>query len=154
MTTDQTATDDTTADVENTDTTTGNKGVEQPDTPDEKDDDRDPGREAAKYRRRLRDAEADRDTGRTRLEALRRQVVEDASGLAKPGAIWAAGVDVHALFGEDGRLDREKLTAAVTEAADQLGLSRAPRTPKPDPSQGRGDGKPQRDRWSAALDNR
>ncbi len=94
------------------------------------------GREAAKYRRQLRAAEGERDTARQQLTAVRRQTAEDASGLLKPAGLWAAGVDVDALYGDDGRLDRERLREAVTGASETLGLTPKPRTPKPDPSQG------------------
>ena len=54
--------------------------------------------------------------------------------------LWAAGVDVNDLFTDDGRLDRDRLSASVTDAVDRLGLTWAPRTPKPDPSQGMSSG--------------
>lgn len=105
--------------------------------PDEQpaDDERDDGR-AAKYRRRAQAAEQERDTLRAQLDTARRGIVEDACGLTRPAALWAAGIDPHSLFGDDGRLDHDKLTEAVTDAADRLGLTRAPRTPKPDLSAG------------------
>lgn len=112
--------------------TTNTEAVEQP----EASDDTKPGREAAKYRRALRETEAERDTLREQLTTLRRQAVEDASGLSKPAGLWAAGVDADALFTEAGTLDRDALRTAVTDAADQLGLTRTSTTPKPDLTQG------------------
>ncbi|WP_127783258.1 hypothetical protein [Rhodococcus sp. X156] len=94
-----------------------------------------PGREAARYRRQLREAEAERDALRDQLTAAHKQIVEDAAGLTKPAALWAAGITVDELF-TDGHLDTDALTTAVTTAADALGLTRVPRTPKADPSQG------------------
>src|SRR5690625_4956437 len=56
--------------------------------------------EAARYRTRLREAEgqrddavAERDATQGQLEALRKQVAEDASGLAVPSGLWNADVD-------------------------------------------------------------
>lgn len=95
-----------------------------------------PGKEAAKYRTRLREAEADRDTVREQMSALRRQVAEGASGLAKPAALWAAGVDPDDLFSDDGQLDTEALATAVEQATETLGAQRKSGTPKPDPTQG------------------
>lgn len=109
--------------------------AEQPADEQPADDDRDDGR-AAKYRRRAQAAEAARDTLRTQLDTARRGIVEDACGLTRPEGLWAAGVDPNTLFDDDGRLDHDKLTAAVTDAADRLGLTRAPHTPKPDLSAG------------------
>lgn len=91
---------------------------------------------AAKYRRRAQAAEAERDTLRTQLDTARRGIVEDACGLTRPAGLWAAGVDPNTLFDDDGRLDRDRLTEAVSDAVDRLGLTRAPRTPKPDLSAG------------------
>lgn len=109
--------------------------VEPPADEQPADDDRDDGR-AAKYRRRAQAAEAERDTLRTQLDTARRGIVEDACGLTRPAGLWAAGVDPNTLFDDDGRLDHDKLTEAVSDAVDRLGLTRAPRTPKPDLSAG------------------
>jgi len=81
-------------------------------------------REAAKLRKRAQAAESDRDTARGQLDQLRRQVVEQASGLQKPAGLWAAEVDLDSLFTEDGTLDRDVLNTTVREAADRLGLAR------------------------------
>lgn len=110
-----------------------------------------PGREAAKYRTRLREAEAQREALTEQLDALRRHVIEDASGLAKPQALWLAGVDVADLFTPEGRPDTEKLAEAVAKVSEELGLSMRPRTPKPDPSQGRYDEPPPVNRWREAF---
>lgn len=106
----------------------------EPDTDDSGDDGK------SRYRRRAQAAEAERDQLREQLDAVRRQIAEDACGLAKPAGMWAAGVDVNDLFTDDGRLDRDRLSASVTDAVDRLGLTWAPRTPKPDPSQGMSSG--------------
>ncbi len=93
--------------------------------------------EAAKYRRRLRDTETERDTLRGQVEALQRAEVERLAGhLTQPSAIWAAGVELSDVLDDSGAVNADKVNAAVTEAAEALGLARATRTPRPDPSQG------------------
>lgn len=84
--------------------------------------------EAAKYRTRLRDAEAHRDTLTTTLAALRRAQADsmaESHGL-KPKALWASGTDIDALLDDDGNVDPERVQAAVAEAASTLGIQ--PRT--------------------------
>ena len=114
-------------------------------------DDADEGRtgaEAAKYRRRLRETEAERDALAARVEALQRAEVERvaADTLARPEALWAAGTDLAALLTEDGAVDPEAVAQAVTDARDRLGLAPAQRTPRADPSQGGHGEPPQRPR--------
>ncbi|HVM15485.1 MAG TPA: hypothetical protein VM287_14315 [Egibacteraceae bacterium] len=96
--TDDTITDETTTEAEDTDT---------------------PNAEAAKYRRRLREAEAERDTLAANLEATRRQVVErlvvDSTGprLGDPKDLWLAGVELAELVdAETGAVDPDKVAAA------------------------------------------
>lgn len=86
------------------------------------------GREAAKYRRQLRDAEAQRDTLAGQVEALQRRMVEQAAAaqIQRPEALWAAGVELADLIGEDGVPDPEKVRGACRDAAERLGLSRPP----------------------------
>lgn len=92
------------------------------------DDDGKPGREAAKYRRQLREAEAERDELRTQLEALRRaevdRLVTDAK--VKPAAVWAVGTELGNLLAEDGTVDPAKVSAAVAAAREALGISPIP----------------------------
>lgn len=96
-------------------------------------------REAAKYRRQLRVVEAERD-------ALQQSVIDARTALAnhyasasriKPQALWASGVGIDDLLDDDGMVSAELVTAACDKAASMLGLSRSP---KPDPSIGRGGG--------------
>lgn len=112
-------------------------------------DDEPGGREAAKLRKRAQAAESDRDTARGQLDELRRQVVEQASGLQKPAGLWAAGTDVGALFTEAGTLDPDALKLAVTEASDKLGLAR--RLSNYVPSEGGNPRPTGRSGWSDAL---
>ncbi|PWJ24738.1 hypothetical protein ATK17_0839 [Branchiibius hedensis] len=84
------------------------------------------GREAAKYRRALRDTEAQRDALAQQVAGLQRAAVERvaAAHLAKPEALWVAGVDLADLLDGAGVVDEEKVRTAAREAADRLGLSR------------------------------
>jgi hypothetical protein len=82
--------------------------------------------EAAKYRTQLRAAEADRDTLSGRLEKAQRTMVETiaAKQLAKPEALWISGAEIADLLDEDGNVDNEKVTAAVTDVQERFGLER------------------------------
>lgn len=80
------------------------------------------GREAAKYRRALRTAEADRDDLAAKLDATRRALVERDLGNLEPAAFWSLHPDVADLVDEDGRIDPDKLTAAGQEVYGALGL--------------------------------
>lgn len=103
-------------------------------------------REAAKYRTRLREAEAERDTVRGELdtahatvERLQRALVETtvASDLVDPADLWRhGGVEVSELLADDGTPDPEKVAAVVSDIlAERRHLAR-PRTPRPDMTQG------------------
>lgn len=91
--------------------------------------------EAAKYRRKLREAETERDTARQTVDASQRVLVEHLAGIARvrPAALWASGVTLDQLRDDTGNIDPAKVTEAAEAAARNLGLSR---TPRPDPSQG------------------
>lgn len=83
-------------------------------------------REAAKYRRQLRETQAERDQLREQIDAMRRAEVERLAGavLRKPAGLWASGVQVTDLLAEDGMVDRDKVVAAAKQAAESLGLAR------------------------------
>lgn len=85
-----------------------------------------PGREAAKYRTRLREAEAERDALAERLAVLQRAEVERVAGtkLENPAGLWAAGVELEQVLDEDGNVDPDKVTEATVAAAETLGLAR------------------------------
>ena len=79
--------------------------------------------EAAKYRRRLRETEAERDSLTTALDAYRRRDVEqaaEAAGLARGGDLFDAGTQLVDLLAEDGTVDTDK----VQEAAEALLVQR------------------------------
>lgn len=83
------------------------------------------GREAAKYRRQLREAEAERDSLRASLTTTRGQLVRDAlTGYKVNGntfniaALGDAGIDTDSMFSEDGALHLETLDTVMTELAE------------------------------------
>lgn len=85
-----------------------------------------PGREAAKYRRKLRDTETERDQLREAITGMRRAEVERIAGatVQNPAGLWAAGIDVADLLDDAGQVDPAKVQAATQQAAETLGLAR------------------------------
>lgn len=86
----------------------------------------DSNREAAKYRRRLRDTEADRDRLATQVEALQRAEIDrlaTAEGI-KPEALWASGANLAEMLTTDGTVDPDRVTIAANAAEQTLGLNR------------------------------
>lgn len=98
-------------------------------------------REAVKYRRRLREAESERDALAARLQAAQRREIERlaAESLAQPGDLFdVGGKDVPTFVTADGEID----AAAVTEAVAALlaarpGLHKDARVQWPDSGAGR-----------------
>jgi len=89
-------------------------------------------KEAAKYRRQLRAVEADRDALTARVEALQRQQVDAqvaALGVT-PAAVWAAGISVTDLLGDDGTVDAGKVGQAVASVRETFGIGQ-PAKPRP-----------------------
>lgn len=120
------------SDTENT-TTEAAEAVEDttPETvegttgPDEDTAEPDSNKEAAKYRRKLREAEKQRDELAARVEALQRAQAEGllaASGV-KPQAVFAVA-ELADLLGDDGTIDADKLTAAVETAREKFGIAK------------------------------
>lgn len=115
---------------------TADETVETPEeepTPDPNDDGQEPdeaapNKEAAKYRRRLRDAETERDALAEQLTNMRRADAERLASqhLAKPAGLWAAGVEIADLLDDTGTIDPAKVTEAAKQAADALGLALPP----------------------------
>lgn len=122
-----------TTDTAVADTTATAEGEHTTDTPDTVDDalstaedtDTPEGHgEAAKYRRKLREAEKERDQLAARLEATQRAQAESlitATGV-KPAAVWAA-TNLADVLDDDGAVDPGKVTAAVTAARDSFGIN-------------------------------
>lgn len=128
--------------------------VHQDDEPDEDQDDAGdgPGREAAKYRRRLREAENERDQLAGRVEALQRAEVDrlaKADGM-RPAALWASGTELAGLLDDDGTVDAAKVTAAIEGAREQLGIPKPPVGPRV-PREGRSLGRPPKPSGKEAM---
>lgn len=102
-----------------------------------------PGREAARYRRRLREAETERNQLAERVEALQRAEVERLAGVdgLRPAALWASGAELAELLGDDGTVDATKVSGAIGAARAQLGIPAPPVGPRV-PKEGRSPGRP------------
>ncbi len=90
----------------------------------------DPNREAAKYRRQLREVEAKRDKITATLEAAQRSRVEAVAvsqGITAD-ALWAAGSQLDALLTADGQPDADAIAAAVQHTRDYFGITVKPAT--------------------------
>jgi hypothetical protein len=87
-------------------------------------------REAASYRRRLRDAEAERDGLRERLERYERAEVERIAGdagLQVAADVWQFGASLDTLRDENGGIDAEIVSGLVGEIVkDRPGLQAKP----------------------------
>ncbi len=128
-----------------TETTTDNQvepDTEQGDAQEVEDttgDDR-PGAEAARYRRRLRDTETERDGLVERLAGYQRREVERIAGeaLARPGDVWLDGADVGAVLDDEGQVDANKVAEVAASVLDgRPGLAKVVvRRPRPDHAQG------------------
>ncbi|MGV0603372.1 hypothetical protein [Mycolicibacterium sp. XJ1904] len=97
-------------------------------------------REAAKWRTRLRETEAERDALAQRIATLQSREVERLASkdLSNPADLFTlGGVTVKDLLNETGEIDTEKVSAVVTEVlGTRPGLSK--HSAAIDPSQGRG----------------
>ena len=127
--------------TEPTTTPPADSAPESDTTPPEQQDN--PSREAAKYRTRLRAAEAERDQYRDLLAATRQGIVEraaTAAGIA-PKLFTAAGIDVDTLLDENGHIDHGRLSDTLEQVRIDFGV---PRKPQPDSTLGvaRDSGKP------------
>lgn len=85
-------------------------------------------KEAAAYRRKLRDAEADRDRLAGQLTTYQRRDAEALVGdkLLSASDLWVAGIELKDLLGDDGNVDKAK----VDEAVDKLLTDRPHWAPK------------------------
>ncbi|KUI37594.1 hypothetical protein AU195_18270 [Mycobacterium sp. IS-1496] len=142
-------------DVDPTDTPADDTVIEADDMPEadpleppddsESDESGNGNREAAKYRRRLRDTEAERDTLAARLEGMQRAEAERQAGelLTKGAALWAGGTTVSDLLNEHGELDSGKIQARAAEIREQFGIPQ-PRSGLHVPREGYSPGSPGR----------
>lgn len=104
-------------------------------------DDNKAGREAAKYRRQLREVETERDGLREALDAVHKARVADFLKVAHtltPAALWAAGITLDDVRGEDGQVALDLVQQAAAAAAKKLGVQgRIPSAPPAAGVQGR-----------------
>lgn len=96
--------------------------------------------EAARWRVKLRETEAERDALTQRVEGLQKQIITrlcEAEGV-KPDAVFAALGDdgIAGLLDDDGAVDADKVGAAVGVARDRFGIVDGPRRPMVDHTQG------------------
>jgi len=117
-----------------TETTPGleQPGTEQPATDETTDDpaEEKPDREAAKYRRRLRETEAERDRLTEALGVYRRRDAEqaaEAAGLLRGADLFDLGTDLADLLAEDGTVDTGKVNAAAAALLEERPHWRAPK---------------------------
>lgn len=85
-------------------------------------------KQAAKWRKKAREMEAELAAATETITTLRRDRAEalaDEYGL-KPGALWAT-TDLDSLLGEAGTVDPEKVKAAVDAAVEALNVKLAPK---------------------------
>lgn len=112
------------------------------DTPDNEHDNQDQepqgnraNRDAARYRRKLRDTEARLETTEATVEALQQQIAEDAlrttgNGIA-PDVFFRLGLNVNEYATDSGTIDVDALTQHANTMVREFGLKGR----RPDPSQ-------------------
>ncbi len=89
-------------------------------------------REAARYRRSLREAGTERDGLRGRVEAMQKAEVERlvATDLAAPADMWLAGASLPDLLDDDGNVDPGKVNDATAKILiDRPGWRAVPAPP-------------------------
>lgn len=122
-----TSTDEADNETVTDDEATGTAGDDDEQDETAHDDGANPSREAAKYRRKLRAAEAERDELGQVVDGLRRNLASTALAdvLAKPEALWnIAGSKVGDYFDAAGNLDRDRLREDARTAVTEHGLGR------------------------------
>ncbi|OBB76810.1 hypothetical protein [Mycobacterium sp. 852014-52144_SCH5372336] len=105
------------------DTTDEAPADQEPDDASEPDGDQEPDdkggdREAARYRRQLRAAEAERDRLRSQVETYHRSEVErlaGSRGLIDPSDIWASGVSLDQMLTDAGQVDPARVDRVVND---------------------------------------
>jgi hypothetical protein len=111
------------------------RSTEPPETSDDARGERDESgrylsREAASYRRRLRETETERDELRAQLDRVQTAEAErlaSAAGLAAPSDLWQFGASLETLRGDDGAIDAEAVNGLVDEiVANRPGLRASP----------------------------
>lgn len=110
--------------------------------------------EAAKYRRRLREAEAERDKLVEQVQALRRSEVERqvADQLDDPSDLWRGGVVLDELLDRDGAIEQGKVTEAATAVtAEHPAWAKRPEVSGIDEDQGKSSAQPVGASWAGLL---
>ncbi|MBZ4620991.1 hypothetical protein [Mycobacterium avium] len=144
MTETNTTTDTTTTDTTTTDAgQVGGQADTRPETTVDDTGDAEPSgnSEAAKYRRQLRDTEAQRDALAERLTGYQKRECESvvADLLDVPADLWdVAGLDVADMYADDGTVDADKVRFAAGTLAEMR--PRLAKPPTPQASWGQGSG--------------
>jgi hypothetical protein len=91
--------------------------------------------EAAKWRRQLREAEAERDALRARLDDTHRVMVETEAAVrfVEPRDVWAL-TSIDALRGDDGLVDLERVQAEFDRIEQDRPHWRKQPEPEPQPN--------------------
>lgn len=143
-------------DVDLTDTDSGT----DTDNPEPAQDPEDTGKgsgnpEAARYRRQLRDTEAERDALVERIERMQTTEVTSrvADRLAQPTDLFAFGLTLADVLGDDGEVDPERVDTAVSDLlASRPGLGKGAPQAFPDLGGGRrGTSPPAGASWADVL---
>jgi len=113
-----------------------------------------PAREAAKYRRKLRTVETERDGLAERLAGYQRREAERlaAAELSRGDDLWIGDTDVTAVLDDEGNVDPDKVSAAVQAVLDgrpQLGRTHG--RVRPNRQQGKPSSPQQGGSWSELL---
>jgi len=97
---------------EPTDAPEGDENAQEPSTA---------GREAARYRRQLRESQSHAEALGARVEAMQRTDVERlaATDLQTPADLWLTGPDLADLLDEAGDVDPEKVKTTVAAVLEQ-----------------------------------
>lgn len=105
-------------------TQTAQEAPEVPQDGSQEPEDHKPDREAAKYRTRLRETEAERDTLATQRDTLARTIVEShLPGHVSPKLFWQLHQGTDGLIGQDGTVDVDAIAHAAQEMASEYGLT-------------------------------
>lgn len=149
--------DQETSNPSQTDSSDGNEDLSPPNEPEQTDQDQaeegDPAnREAARYRVRLREAEAERDRVAAQLESVATHVVngEAARYGVNAEGLRAAGHDLGAFFNDEGTFDAEAVRQAAEDTAGRFGIKR-PGAAGYVPGSGTGGEKQQTHGWETVL---
>lgn len=115
-----------------------------------------PNKEAAKYRRRLRETETERDELRATVESLQRQIVDDTvSRTGVPSKAFWSATELATLLDDNGTVNREAVTQTAENVRQEYSIARLP---APNPAQGSsasGPPKPSaQDEWKQAFRRR